>query len=76
MFNTTNPFAAWQDLTPEMAKMWGTDPMAATRKWVDMQKAALDTLQENTEQAINLYKKALDNYVATVEAMTPKKPQA
>ena len=76
MMNTPNPFAAWQDLTPELARMWTTDPLQATRKFVDMQKAALDTLQENTEQAVTLYKKSLDNWLTTMESMTPKKVQA
>jgi hypothetical protein len=39
---------------PELARLWATDPPAALRRSMELQRAALDVALESVEQALEL----------------------
>lgn len=69
--NLMNP-----ELVNEMARLWWTDPFQAARKTAEMQKAALDGMKDNAEQAITMGRKNLDDFITAMDSFDPKKRQA
>lgn len=63
----TSLLTAQAEWVPAMARMAWSDPFEATRKMATIQRAALDNLQESTEQAVHLGRKMIDVWVSTLD---------